>query len=158
VLYSLERPDGALRNAELETPPIRRRYFRLAIDEKGGGLGGGAPALEVAWLPEQLVFVARGAGTVCARLRTRARARGAFRRRQLIRSALPPAPIRSATCRAPPRRSVPSARSANPAVLVAHREAGRAAHDRACGPCWWRASRSCCGLVAPARGASAPSA
>jgi hypothetical protein len=62
VLYQLERPDGALRNAELDVPPIRRRYFKLAVAEKGGGLGGGAPALEVAWVPEQLVFVARGAG------------------------------------------------------------------------------------------------
>jgi hypothetical protein len=122
VLYSLERPDGALRNAELETPPIRRRYFRLAIDEKGGGLGGGAPALEVAWLPEQLVFVARGAGPFALGY-GRARAPAArFDAATLIRSALPPG--------ADPQRDLPRATATlgperavgDPAVLVAHRE------------------------------------
>jgi hypothetical protein len=62
VLYQLDQPDGALRNAEITVPAIRRRYFKLTVAEKGGGLGGGAPVLEVAWMPEQLLFVARGAG------------------------------------------------------------------------------------------------
>ena len=62
MLYQLERAEGALRNEEITVPPIRRRYFKLAVAEKGGGLGGGTPALEVAWMPEQLLFVARGAG------------------------------------------------------------------------------------------------
>ena len=122
VLYSLDRPDGALRNAEVETPPIRRRYFKLAIAEKGGGLGGGAPALEVAWLPEQLVFVARGAGPFALGY-GRARAPAArFDAATLIRSALPPD--------ADPQRDLPRATASlgpehavgDPSVLVPHRE------------------------------------
>jgi hypothetical protein len=44
VLYQLEQPDGALRNAEITVPPIRRRYFKLAVAEKGGGSAAGARA------------------------------------------------------------------------------------------------------------------
>src|SRR4029453_11838046 len=90
VLYSLDRAGGALRNPEVAVPPIRRRYFKLAVAEKGGGLGGGAPSLEVAWMPEQLLFVARGAGPFALGY-GRAQVPGArFDAAALIRSALPP--------------------------------------------------------------------
>jgi uncharacterized protein DUF3999 len=99
VLYQLDQPDGALRNAEITVPAIRRRYFKLAVAEKGGGLGGGAPALEVAWMPEQLLFVARGAGPFALGY-GRARVDGSrFDAAELIRSALPPD--------ADPRRDLP---------------------------------------------------
>jgi len=99
VLYQLDRPDGALRNAEVVVPPIRRRYFKLAVDEKGGGLGGGVPALEVAWMPEQLLFVARGSRPFALGY-GRAQVDGArFDAAELIRSALP----RDAD----PRREIP---------------------------------------------------
>ena len=61
VLYQLDR-SGTLRNAELPLPPIRQRYLKLVVAPKGGGVGGGAPVLEIAWRPEQLVFVSRGVG------------------------------------------------------------------------------------------------
>jgi hypothetical protein len=61
VLYELERPDGTLRNAGIHVPPLGHRHFKLTVAEKGGGIGGGTPELEVAWYPEQLLFVARGA-------------------------------------------------------------------------------------------------
>jgi Protein of unknown function (DUF3999) len=99
VLYQLDHPDGALRNEEIVVPPIRRRYFKLAVAEKGGGLGGGTPALEVAWMPEQLLFVARGAGPFSIGY-GRAQAEGSrFDAAELIRSALPPD--------ADPRREIP---------------------------------------------------
>jgi uncharacterized protein DUF3999 len=100
VLYQLERPDGALRNAELTVPPIRRRYFKLAVAEKGGGLGGGAPALEVAWVPEQLAFVARGAGPFALGYGRAQTEPERFDAAELIQSALPPnADLRTAVPR-----------------------------------------------------------
>jgi hypothetical protein len=99
VLYQLDHPDGALRNAEITVPAIRRRYFKLAVAEKGGGLGGVAPALEVAWMPEQLLFVARGAGPFALGY-GRAQVDGSrFDAAELIQSALPPD--------ADPRRDLP---------------------------------------------------
>ena len=71
-------------------PAIRRRYFKLAVAEKGGGLGGGAPALEVAWMPEQLLFVARGAGPFALGYGRAQALHARFAAAELIRSALPP--------------------------------------------------------------------
>jgi hypothetical protein len=50
---------------EIASPPIaiaRRseRYWRVKFDPRGGGAGSGAVALELGWLPQQLVFAARG--------------------------------------------------------------------------------------------------
>jgi hypothetical protein len=90
VLYQLERPEGALRNAEIAVPAIRRRYFKLAVAEKGGGLGGGVPALDVAWMPEQLLFVARGAGPFAVAYGRAQVPQARFDAAELIRSALPP--------------------------------------------------------------------
>jgi hypothetical protein len=43
-------------------PTERRswRYWLLRVDPKGGGLGAGMPRLTVAWVPHQVLFVARG--------------------------------------------------------------------------------------------------
>lgn len=99
VLYQLDHRDGALRNAEIAVPAIRMRYFKLAVAEKGGGLGGGVPALEVAWMPEQLLFVARGSGPFALGY-GRAQVEGSrFDAAELIDSALPPG--------ADPRRDLP---------------------------------------------------
>src|SRR6202008_2101639 len=89
VLYKLERAGGML-NPELTVAPIRRRYFKLAVAEKGGGLGGGTPALEVSWMPEQLLFVARGAGPFALGYGRAQVLPGRFDSSELIRSALPP--------------------------------------------------------------------
>jgi hypothetical protein len=99
VLYQLERPEGVLRNAELAVPTIRRRYFKLAVAEKGGGLGSGVPGLEVAWMPEQLLFVARGAGPFSVGYGRAQIPQARFDAAELIRSALPPD--------ADPRREIP---------------------------------------------------
>jgi hypothetical protein len=90
LLYQLDRAEGALRNGELTVPPIRRRYFKLAVAEKGGGLGGGAPALEVSWMPEQLLFVARGAGPFALGYGRAQVEHARFAAEELIRSAWPP--------------------------------------------------------------------
>ena len=99
VVYQLDHRDGALRNAEISVPPIRQRYFKLDVDEKGGGLGSGIPALEVAWMPEQLLFVARGAGPFALGYGRAQVAGSRFDASELIQSALPPG--------ADPRRDLP---------------------------------------------------
>jgi hypothetical protein len=79
-LASAESPDGPWTNRfdglayrlrvdghELTTPVIALprttdRYWRLMVDKTGGGIGGGVPQIELGWVPEQLLFVARGDG------------------------------------------------------------------------------------------------
>ncbi len=90
VLYQFERSEGPLRNAELAVPPVRRRYFKLDVAAKGGGLASGTPALEVAWLPEQLLFVARGAGPFALGYGRAQVERARFDAAELIESAVPP--------------------------------------------------------------------
>jgi hypothetical protein len=46
----------------ISTPRTTDRYWRLRADPAGGGLGAEAPALELGWVPERLLFVARGEG------------------------------------------------------------------------------------------------
>ncbi len=122
VLYQLDREGGALRNAELAVPPFRRRYFKLAVAEKGGGLGGGTPALEAAWVPEQLLFVARGAGPFALGYGRAQALHARFDAAALIRSALPPdadppREVPRETARLGPVRSV-----GDPSVLEPRRE------------------------------------
>jgi hypothetical protein len=65
LVYQLEASDGSgevLRNPPISWPVTRDRYFKLVVSPKGGGLGAGAPVLDVAWRPEQLLFVGRGSG------------------------------------------------------------------------------------------------
>ena len=59
LLYRLERTPP-LRNGALAVTPRRQRWFKLVVAPQGGGLGGGVPALEASWIPEQLLFVRRG--------------------------------------------------------------------------------------------------
>jgi hypothetical protein len=59
LLYELEYA-SPLRNPEISWPVTGHGCFKLAVSSKAGGLGAQAPVLDVAWRPEQLLFVARG--------------------------------------------------------------------------------------------------
>lgn len=48
-------------NPDLVTAPVNHRYWLLRVDQRGGGLGAGAPDLAAGWVPQRLVFTARGA-------------------------------------------------------------------------------------------------
>lgn len=48
-------PDVAVRNGA-------NRYWLLRVDQKGGGVGQGVPTLNIGWVPQKMVFAARGAG------------------------------------------------------------------------------------------------
>jgi hypothetical protein len=61
LLYELEH-SGLVRNPAIHWPVTRHRYFKLAVSSKGGGLGSGTPVMEIAWYPEQLLFITRGEG------------------------------------------------------------------------------------------------
>lgn len=60
VLYRLRRDGLDLGNRELAVARGSWRYWLLRVDQKGGGLGRGTPTMEAGWVPQQLVFVARG--------------------------------------------------------------------------------------------------
>lgn len=62
TFYRLNR-DGA----EWISPAVKfaaqnERFWKVAVDARAGGLGRGAPQLEVAWQPQSVVFAARGEG------------------------------------------------------------------------------------------------
>jgi hypothetical protein len=61
ALYRLRASDGS----ELKNPPLRiavssARYWRVRVARDGGGIGHGIPAFVGGWLPDELVFAARG--------------------------------------------------------------------------------------------------
>ncbi len=60
VLYRLTHNGQDLRSAELAVNALGAHYLMLQVDQQGGGIGRGAPSARVAWLPAQLLFIARG--------------------------------------------------------------------------------------------------
>jgi hypothetical protein len=61
LLYQLGS-NGVLRNPEIRCGKKRRPYFKLVVSPKGGGVGTQTPTLEIAWIPDQVLFVAGGRG------------------------------------------------------------------------------------------------
>jgi hypothetical protein len=66
VAVSTRLPAGRGRSGGGESGPavsltVTDRYWLLRVDQRGGGLGAGTLALAAGWLPQRLVFAARGA-------------------------------------------------------------------------------------------------
>ncbi|WP_179401359.1 DUF3999 domain-containing protein [Burkholderia guangdongensis] len=61
VLFRLQGKAGEQRNPPLAFAPDADRAWRIVVDMRNGGLGGGMPAVSVGWHPASLTFVARGA-------------------------------------------------------------------------------------------------
>ena len=60
-LYRLQTGDGAqIANPPLALPVTTSRYWRVRVSSDGGGLGSGLPVLSGGWLPDDVLFVARG--------------------------------------------------------------------------------------------------
>jgi hypothetical protein len=60
-LYRLKVSGGEdLTNAALSIPITSSRYWKVRIDVAGGGVGSALPSLQGGWLPDELLFVARG--------------------------------------------------------------------------------------------------
>ena len=62
TLYRLRRNGAEVVNADLAVGPSASRHWRLKVDQRGGGLGGGEVRLEIGWIPHEVVYAARGAG------------------------------------------------------------------------------------------------
>jgi hypothetical protein len=61
-VYRLGAADQEVVNPDLWSPrPVSHRYWLLRVDQRGGGLGAGVPVLAAGWVPQRLVFTARGA-------------------------------------------------------------------------------------------------
>ncbi|RKT99954.1 DUF3999 domain-containing protein [Burkholderia sp. Nafp2/4-1b] len=60
VLFRLQGKGGEQRNPPLAFPSNPDRAWRIVVDMRNGGLGGGQPAVAVGWHPAALTFVARG--------------------------------------------------------------------------------------------------
>ncbi len=62
VVYRLADTGGELASPPLVIAPTPARYWLLRLNPASGGIGGGAPRVQVGYSPRHLVFVARGAG------------------------------------------------------------------------------------------------
>src|SRR6266571_191431 len=58
--YRLRHDGAEVSNADLAIGENADRYWLLRVDQKGGGLGGGEPKLLLGWIPNEIVWVARG--------------------------------------------------------------------------------------------------
>jgi Protein of unknown function (DUF3999) len=62
VLFRLRQGDGEVNSPPVMVNGIALRYWRLHVDPNTGGLGAGLPRLRAGWLPQRIVFAARGSG------------------------------------------------------------------------------------------------
>ena len=62
VAYRLRDQDTEVTSPEISVATNSERYWLLRVDQKGGGVGSGVPAIQIGWVPQKLVFAARGAG------------------------------------------------------------------------------------------------
>lgn len=62
TVYRLTQAGQAIVSDDTRIPPLRARYWMVRTDPGSGGLGAGMPKLTVGFVPQQVLFVARGAG------------------------------------------------------------------------------------------------
>jgi hypothetical protein len=61
-IYRIQHGDDELTSPPIDLGGARNRYYHLRVDGKGGGIGNGVPELDIEYLPDQLLFIARGTG------------------------------------------------------------------------------------------------
>jgi hypothetical protein len=62
VVYRLRHDGQEVTSPEIAVRGGGERYWLLRVDQRGGGVGAGMPVLNIGWVPQKLVFAARGAG------------------------------------------------------------------------------------------------
>jgi hypothetical protein len=62
VVYRLTHEGSDVVNPDLSVSASGWQQWLLRLDPRGGGTGARQPQVEVGWVPQQLVFVARGEG------------------------------------------------------------------------------------------------
>lgn len=60
TVFRLQRDGASVSSPDVQVAPTADRQWLVRVDQRGGGLGAGEVALEIGWLPHELVFVARG--------------------------------------------------------------------------------------------------
>jgi len=60
VTYRLRQDTGEVSAPPLAVAPVGYRYWLLRVDPKSGGLGRGQPRMRAGWIPQEIVFAARG--------------------------------------------------------------------------------------------------
>ncbi len=58
--YRLRRDSTEVSSPDLSVSENADRYWLLRVDQRGGGLGAGEPKLLLGWIPNEIVWVARG--------------------------------------------------------------------------------------------------
>ena len=61
-VYRIQSATGELVSDPVVAPDAPHRYWRVKVDPRGGGIGGGKLVLRAGWLPDQIVFLTRGSG------------------------------------------------------------------------------------------------
>ena len=62
LVYQLHLEEGDLTGSDFVLSPMPGRFWMLRVRRSGGGLGQGSPEIELGWIPQHLLFVARGEG------------------------------------------------------------------------------------------------
>jgi hypothetical protein len=62
LAYRLRIRGEVISGPDIMLGPIPHRYWLLRIEPGGGGLGSGMPVIRFGWLPEKILFAARGTG------------------------------------------------------------------------------------------------
>ena len=60
VMYRLRQDQGEAVNDDFAISAVALRYFRARVDPNAGGVGREAPTLVASWVPQEIVFAARG--------------------------------------------------------------------------------------------------
>ena len=62
TVYRLRRGDAEVTSPEIGLNSGGARQLLLRVDQRGGGIGAGVPAIQIGWIAQKLVFAARGNG------------------------------------------------------------------------------------------------
>jgi Protein of unknown function (DUF3999) len=60
TVYRLQRDGSTVTSSDVRVPESADRQWLVRADPRGGGLGAGGVALELGWIPHEMVFAARG--------------------------------------------------------------------------------------------------
>ncbi|HEY6237127.1 MAG TPA: DUF3999 family protein, partial [Candidatus Elarobacter sp.] len=60
VVFSVSEGERSIREDEIDVGRAGAREWLLRLERHGGGLGADGPRLELGWVPDELIFVARG--------------------------------------------------------------------------------------------------
>ena len=62
LVYQLHLEGGDMVSSDFTVSPLAGRSWMLRVRQSGGGLGQGSPEIDLGWIPQNLLFVARGEG------------------------------------------------------------------------------------------------